>query len=157
MLLHPNAWFPILQKSMADGNLKKMVPHHRELRSPALECLNSAFGQVAQFPFLYYLCLPHGWPLSQRTWLPSKQSFPHSIIAIASELKVHFLPPYCKIIINVIGECTSGFGTDVWDAASGLVAWKSGQYYRLWINIDQTTKNTSCTNMLHLIHFEIIW
>lgn len=72
------------------------------------------------------------------------QSFPHSVIAIASVLKVHFLPPYCKIIINVIGECTSGFGTAIWDAASELVALKNRQYFGVWINGGRTAGSTSC-------------
>ena len=74
------------------------------------------------FPSCITFCLSQGWTLSQVTWQTSRKLFPHSIIARASELKVHFLPPYCKIIVNVIGKISFGFGTDVWVAAIGLVA-----------------------------------
>lgn len=43
-----------------------------------------------------------------RPWPPASQPFPGNLIAAADELKMHFLPPCCKIFINVRRERSAG-------------------------------------------------
>lgn len=47
-------------------------------------------------------------------WPPASQPFPGNLIAAADELKMHFLPPCCKIFINVRreGSAPSARGRD---------------------------------------------
>lgn len=47
-------------------------------------------------------------PALRRLWPPASQPFPGNLIAAADELKMHFLPPCCKIFINVRREHSSG-------------------------------------------------
>lgn len=84
---------------------------------------------MVQFSCFPSPSLPLGvfWPLSKRTWLPARQPFPGNLIAAADELKMHFLPPCCKIFINVTGECIAGWNcNDVCGAVDGWEAegWK---------------------------------
>lgn len=47
-------------------------------------------------------------PALRRRWPPASQPFPGNLIAAADELKMHFLPPCCKIFINVRRERSAG-------------------------------------------------
>lgn len=51
---------------------------------------------------------PSPAPSPAEPWPPASQPFPGNLIAAADELKMHFLPPCCKIFINVRREGSAG-------------------------------------------------
>lgn len=98
-----------------------------------LQCLSDVSIRPVQSSCSHSPSLPLGvcCPLSKRPWLPARQPFPGKLIAAADELKMHFLPPCCKIFINVTGECIAGSScTDVCRAGRQ----KGGRCIRVWIS-----------------------